>query len=141
MQPQWEPCPAGRGQTRRTSASHGSADSHSLLSTEAGPKPQVGSAGLCLPTSPEMPLTQPDVPLEGHEHVAGFQVPVDDLLAMQEGEGFQHLAANHLNLGLSEASVQLCKQRGEHVSSASVQCRPLQVRLPQAQKHTSRQRA
>ena len=101
-------------------------DSHSLLSTEAGPKPQVGGAGLCLPTSPETPLTQPDVPLEGHEHVAGFQVPVDDLLAMKEGEGFQHLAANHLNLGLGEASVQLCKQRGEHVSSASVQCRQLQ---------------
>lgn len=52
---------------------------------------------------------------------------------MQESEGFQHLAANHLNLGLSEASVQLWQQRGEHVSSASAPCRQPQVRLLQAQ--------
>lgn len=102
---------------RWTSASRGSADPRSFLSTEAGPKPQLGGVGLCLPTSPETPLTQPDVSLKGHEHIAGFQIPVDDLLAVQEGESFEHLAANHLNLGLSEASVQLWKQR-EHGSLA-----------------------
>lgn len=56
-------------------------------------------------------LTQPDVPLEGHEHVASFQVAVDDPLPMQEVESLQHLAAYNLNLGLREASIQLWKTR------------------------------
>lgn len=54
---------------------------------------------------PEALLTQPDVPLKGHKHIAGFQVAVDDPLAVQEVERLQHLAAYNLNLGLGEASV------------------------------------
>lgn len=46
---------------------------------------------------------------------------------MQKVEGFQHLAANNLNLGLGEASVQLWKPR-ELVNSASIHCQQLTVR-------------
>lgn len=56
-------------------------------------------------------LTQLDVPVLGEEHVACLQVPVDDLLAVEVVEGFQHLAANHLDLGLGQAPVQLCWER------------------------------
>lgn len=65
---------------------------------------------LHLPPRPQTPLTQPDVSLQSHQHVASFQIAVDDLLAVQEHEGFQHLATNHLNLGLGEASVQLWRR-------------------------------
>lgn len=60
--------------------------------------------------APPALLTQPDVPLEGHKHVASFQVAVDDPLAVQEVESLQHLAAYDLNLGLCEASIQLWKR-------------------------------
>lgn len=79
------------------------------------------------PPSPAGALTQPDVSLEGHQHVTGLQVPVDDPLAVQEVKCFQHLPANDLNLGLGEASVQLWKAR-ELVNSASARCRQLQVK-------------
>lgn len=73
--------------------------------------PEAPSLTLHLPALPRGALTQPDVSLKGHQHVAGLQVPVDDSLAVQEAESFQHLAANHLNLGLGETSVQLWKHR------------------------------
>lgn len=53
-------------------------------------------------------LTELDVPILGEEHVACLQVTVDDLLAMEVMEGFQHLAANHLNLRFGQAPIQLC---------------------------------
>lgn len=56
-------------------------------------------------------LTQLDVPILCEEHIASLQVPVDDFLAVKVVESFQHLAANHLDLGLSQAPVQLCEGR------------------------------
>lgn len=53
-------------------------------------------------------LTELDVPILREEHVACLQVTVDDLFAVEVMEGFQHLAANHLDLGFSQAPVQLC---------------------------------
>lgn len=55
-------------------------------------------------------LTQPDVSLQGHEHIAGLEVTVDDLLAVQEGESLQHLTAHHLDLGLRQPTVQLYRE-------------------------------
>jgi len=56
-------------------------------------------------------LTELDVPVLGEEHIARLQVTVDDLFAVEVMEGFQHLAANHLNLGFGQAPVQLCGER------------------------------
>lgn len=50
--------------------------------------PQQAPWGLPSHPHPQTPLTQPDISLEGHQHIASFQVPVDDLLAVQKVEGF-----------------------------------------------------
>jgi hypothetical protein len=44
---------------------------------------------------------------------------VDDLLAVQEVKGFQHLTTHDLDLGFGEASVQFWKRGGVTVSSPS----------------------
>lgn len=97
-----------------------------LQQAEAGLTPPGRHHRLCLHPHPQTSPTQSDVALKSHQYIAGFQIPVDDPLVVQEVEGFQHLAANHLNLGLGEASVQLWKQREllsvQQVLAAGTEC-------------------
>lgn len=52
-------------------------------------------------------LTQLDVPVQHEQDVAGLQVPVDDLDAVQVDQSLQHLAGHHLDLGLRQPTIQL----------------------------------
>lgn len=52
-------------------------------------------------------LTQFDVSFQHEEDVAGLEVSVDDLYAVEVVQSLQHLATNHLNLWLRQPAIQL----------------------------------
>lgn len=56
-------------------------------------------------------LTQFDVPVQHEEDVAGLQVSVNDLHAVEVVQRLEHLATNHLDLRLCQPTIQLWQER------------------------------